>query len=83
MSRNDGDMVEVELGDGKGHLQVSGTGRIWCRTVDGGVLLELQWWSDEPVPQEGARVTAEWRQTMLHYPRFPARFKQPGEETVH
>ena len=80
MSWAEGDMVEVELGDDNGNVHNPGTIYVWCRVVEGGRVQMLQWWSDEPVPPADTRITAEWRQSMLHYPRFPERFDRPAEK---
>ena len=72
-------MVDVEIGDGKGNVQIPGAIHLWCRTLDRGRVQRLQWWSDEPVPCEGTRVTAEWRDGMLHYLRYPERVERPAE----
>ena len=53
-----GATVEVEIGDGAGRVEAPGTNLIWCRLQD--TPLMLQWLSDEPVPPEGTRVTAQW-----------------------
>ena len=72
-------MVDIELGDGQGNVQAPGIDLLWCRTLDRGRLLRMHWWSDEPVPPEGTRVTAEWRDGLLHYPRYPTRAERPEE----
>ena len=72
-SWEDGDTVAVETGDGAGNVHLAGTNHVWCRADAGGRVLQLQWWSPEPVPPEGTRVTTEYRDGMLHYPHYPAR----------
>ncbi len=53
-----GATVEVEIGDGAGRVEAPGTNVVWCRLE--GTPLMLQWLSEEPVPPEGTRVTAQW-----------------------
>ena len=68
MSQEDGDKVEVDLGDGKGNVQVPGTRYVWCRTVEGGRVLRLVWGSDAPVPPEGTRIIAQRVTGLLRFP---------------
>ena len=72
MSWQDGDMIEVEIGDGNGHVHVNpDSWLVWCRRDGETNPLVLQWRSDDPVPPEGTRVTVEYRQNGLFYPSYP------------
>ena len=68
MSQEDGDKVEVELGDGKGNVQVPGTRYVWCRTIEDGRVLRLVWGSAAPVPPEGTRIIAQRVAGPLRFP---------------
>ena len=68
---HDGDLIEVEIGDGKGHVELPSPWFVWCRPVATGTATVLQWRTDERVPPEGTRVSAEYRHGMLFYPRSP------------
>ena len=68
MSQEDGDKVEVELGDGKGNVQVLGTRYVWCRTIEDGRVLRLVWGSAAPVPPEGTCIIAQRVAGPLRFP---------------
>ena len=62
MSWQEGDLIDVEVGDGQGHVVLPYTWFVWCRPVATGTATVMQWRTDEPVPSEGTRVDAEYRQ---------------------
>ena len=68
MSRDDGDTVDVEPGDGKGNVQVPGTRYVWCQTVQDGRVLRLVWGSAAPVPPEGTHIIAQRVTGVLRFP---------------
>ncbi len=71
MSWQEGDLIEVEVGDGNGHVVLPNTWFVWCRPVATGTATVMQWRTDEPVPPEGTLVGAEYRYGILYYPRSP------------
>ena len=68
MRWEDGDKVDVELGDGKGNVQVPGTRYVWCRTIEDGRVLRLVWGNDTPVPPEGTPIIAQRVTGVLRFP---------------
>ncbi len=67
----DGDLIEAEIGDGNGHVELPSRSFVWCRPVDTGTATVMRWQTDESVPPEGTLVSAEYRHGMLFYPRYP------------